>query len=134
MKFGALSAWKTPCAILLCFLFLCAGADAFQSIRYTVKKGDTLWRIAHRYNVSIRKIERINKVTATRLLAGSRIVIPLKRGTQERRDGTPGKTAGNTSSHDTYRNGKLKSVKQIAYGLHYKGAGSHRNLHRQERQ
>lgn len=46
-------------------------------ITYRIKKGDTLYDIAARYNVSIRTLKRINKISNPRMLKpGQRIKIP----------------------------------------------------------
>ena len=44
---------------------------------HQVRKGDTLARIARRYRVSVRELERLNRIPdETRLELGQRIVIP----------------------------------------------------------
>ena len=43
---------------------------------YVVKRGDTLWKIAKRYNVSVSKLRRINKLSSNCLFIGQRLSIP----------------------------------------------------------
>jgi len=47
------------------------------TIRYTVQPGDTLYRIASRYNTTIRNIQAFNNIPdPDRIYAGQRLVIP----------------------------------------------------------
>jgi hypothetical protein len=44
---------------------------------YTVKSGDSWWRIAEKNNTNLRKVLRLNKATkATKLLVGSTVCVP----------------------------------------------------------
>ncbi len=45
-------------------------------IRYRVRKGDTLIKIARRYGVSVRTLKRINKLKSSRIYVGQRLKIP----------------------------------------------------------
>ncbi|RKU16512.1 peptidase [Candidatus Poribacteria bacterium] len=54
-----------------------------EGIWYRVKAGDTLWSIAHRHNVEVRDLQRINSISSPRSLQiGTRIRI--------QQDGSPG--------------------------------------------
>lgn len=44
---------------------------------YTVKKGDSLWKIAQENNTSIDDIKRINNLTSNNLIVGQQLLIPL---------------------------------------------------------
>lgn len=46
------------------------------SIIYTVRSGDTLSTIAGRYNVSVTKLRRLNRLSSSRLQVGQRLEIP----------------------------------------------------------
>ena len=46
------------------------------TITYTVSKGDTLWNIAKRYNVSVDDIMKANNLTSTLLSLGQQLIIP----------------------------------------------------------
>lgn len=48
------------------------------AVRYTVKKGDTPYSIAQKFQVSHHDILKINGISAKRLQPGSRILIPLQ--------------------------------------------------------
>jgi len=43
---------------------------------YVVKRGDTLWEIARRYNVSVSKLRRVNKLSSNCLFIGQILTIP----------------------------------------------------------
>lgn len=43
---------------------------------YTVKKGDSLWTIANRYNTTVEKIKVLNNLTSNLLSIGQRLKIP----------------------------------------------------------
>lgn len=50
-----------------------------RSFVYTVKKGDTIWDIAERYNVDVRALMRWNKLTPrSRIFPGDTLTIILK--------------------------------------------------------
>lgn len=85
MKNSSFRIWKVPLALLLFFILLCAGTDGHAAVKYTVRKGDTLSGIAHRYNVSVRALRQLNRVKATHLRPGSGILIPEKNKTVEKR-------------------------------------------------
>lgn len=121
MRPRPLSPWKMLCAFLIGLLVICGGAEAFQGITYTVRKGDTLSGIAHRYKVSARYIGHINRVNAVRLRPGTKILIPLRKEVARKRIRTvaveTGTDSNRTSRHELYSNGQLKSVKQTSSKL-----------------
>ena len=45
-------------------------------ITYTVQPGDSLYKIAKRYNTLIESIQKLNRLKTTNLNAGQRLVIP----------------------------------------------------------
>ncbi len=68
-----------------------------KSTRYTVKKGDTIWRIAYNHGVSPDKIIKANHIKDTRdLKPGQRLIIPV----------------GITSTRKTTSKATLKSTKR----------------------
>lgn len=43
---------------------------------YTVKKGDSLWKIANKYNTTVEKLKSANKLKTNTLSVGQKLVIP----------------------------------------------------------
>jgi LysM repeat protein len=43
---------------------------------YTVRRGDTLWQIARRYDISLRALRQVNKLSSTRIRPGQRLTLP----------------------------------------------------------
>ena len=51
--------------------------DSFPNNRYyTVKKGDSLWKIAQKYNTTVQKIKTINKLINNTIYPGQKLIIP----------------------------------------------------------
>ncbi|HZH68228.1 MAG TPA: serine hydrolase [Chitinophagales bacterium] len=42
---------------------------------YTVKRGDTLYQIAQKFNLSVSRLKQLNKIVSTKILLGQRLVI-----------------------------------------------------------
>ena len=62
------------------------GSDA---TRHVVRRGDSLWNIARRYDTTTRRIQQLNGLTTTRLHIGQVLIIRSGRGQQTARaDGT----------------------------------------------
>ena len=55
---------------------LVAAAKGNLQTVYTVKKGDSLWRISNKFGVSVDAIKAANKDRGTLLVAGGKLVIP----------------------------------------------------------
>ena len=49
---------------------------AAAGTKYEVRRGDSLWTIARRNNVSVDRLKAANKLTSSRILAGQVLVIP----------------------------------------------------------
>ena len=45
---------------------------------YTVKKGDSLWKIANTYGVTVNDLVKTNNLSGTSLSVGQEILIPTK--------------------------------------------------------
>jgi peptidoglycan endopeptidase LytE len=69
---------------LICSLLIASPVEA--SVSYTIKKGDTLARIAKKYHVSAKKLERSNTVSARHLKPGTKIVIPVDNAAVKKND------------------------------------------------
>ncbi|MNC89053.1 D-gamma-glutamyl-meso-diaminopimelic acid endopeptidase CwlS precursor [compost metagenome] len=53
-----------------------ANAGAAATERHTVRRGETLWRIAQDYDTTPAAIRRANKLASSTILAGQRLLIP----------------------------------------------------------
>ena len=69
---------KTLFTLLLIFLFItaCATTPRISGVYHSVKKGETLWRIARAYNTDPDEIARANNLPDTMIEAGSALFIP----------------------------------------------------------
>jgi len=69
---------KMPKCLLaiISFILVFASSEAFAAIDYTVKKGDTLYRIAKKYDVSVKALQRENGISARKLRPGMTITVP----------------------------------------------------------
>jgi len=61
---------------IISFILVFASSEAFAAIDYTVKKGDTLYRIAKKYDVSVKALQRENGISARKLRPGMTITVP----------------------------------------------------------
>ena len=68
-------------SLLLLFIFV---STAHASIHYKIKKGDNLAKIARKYHVSLRELQRENRVSARRMRPGMKIVIPGNKATAKK--------------------------------------------------
>ncbi len=68
---------------LLVFLFIASKVQA--SIEYTVKKGDSLAGIAKKYKVSVKDLQRENKVSARHMKPGTTVIITGKKASAKKR-------------------------------------------------
>ncbi len=50
---------------------------------YIVKKGDSLWSIANKYNISVNELKSANNLTSTLLSIGQKLIIPNKVSTNQ---------------------------------------------------
>lgn len=48
-----------------------------DDVRYTVKRGDSLWIIARNYGISVDELKQANNMSSTRIFAGQVLMIPL---------------------------------------------------------
>jgi membrane-bound lytic murein transglycosylase D len=49
-----------------------------RSTRYRVGRGDTLWSIARRHNLTVASLKQANGMTSSRLRAGQTLSIPAR--------------------------------------------------------
>ena len=52
------------------------GTESYTN--YTVKKGDSLWKIANTYGVTVNDLVKTNNLSGTSLSVGQEILIPTK--------------------------------------------------------
>lgn len=56
-----------------------AGVESAVAARYTVRRGDTLWRIASRHGTSVGRLQAANEIRSTRIRPGQVLAIPAPR-------------------------------------------------------
>jgi len=66
-----------------------AGDEGKQAIRYVVKKGDSLWQVAARFNTTTQEIQAANRLKSRQLSAGQVLVLHASR---QKCDPVPKKT------------------------------------------
>jgi peptidoglycan endopeptidase LytE len=81
---GRLALLSKRIPLLISFFLLCFAVSAHASVHYTVRKGDTLSRIAKKFGVSIRAISGANEIDARRMRPGSKIVIPVHEASKKK--------------------------------------------------
>jgi len=55
------------------------GASGYRYKYYTIVRGDTLTKIAHRYNTTVDELVRINHIPdKDRIYAGDKILVPVR--------------------------------------------------------
>ena len=55
-------------------------ASAISTTFYTVKRGDSLYTIANRYNTSVSELMKLNNLTSTNLAIGQQLKVPVTSG------------------------------------------------------
>lgn len=82
---------------------IASSASAASNV-YTVQKGDSLWTIAQKYNVSFQKILTINNLKNPNLIyPNQKIILPT---------GSTGTSTNNNSAYDKIENGNNTSTEQ----------------------
>ncbi len=74
---------KASSFFLLIILFFIS-SKVHASIEYTVKKGDSLASIAKKYKVSVKDLQRENKVSARHMKPGTTVIIPGKHAAEKK--------------------------------------------------
>jgi LysM repeat protein len=73
--------------IIFCFLAFISSNQAFSSnVSYTVKSGDTLKKIAKKYNVTVDKLKSLNNLPSTKIKKGQTLVIKKNVSTKKEKD------------------------------------------------
>jgi len=55
-----------------------ASADTGSPIRYTVRRGDSLWTIARKHGLSVDALKRVNGISGSRIYAGQTLTVPSR--------------------------------------------------------
>jgi len=55
-------------------------ANASKPKAYRVRKGDSLWRVAYRHNISTKELMRINKLQSSTIKVGQKLLVPESKG------------------------------------------------------
>ncbi len=85
---------------LLVFSILIS-VNTYADITYTIKKGDSLYKIAKRFKISAQEIQKANNLHSDKLKPGTKIAIPSKDIEQSRKtvkEETPDKNKGRENS------------------------------------
>ncbi len=81
---GRMRSLSRSISLLTALFLLCLAASAHASVRYTVKKGDTLSRISKKFGVSVSAIRKANEVDTKKMRPGSKIVIPVHEASRKK--------------------------------------------------
>ncbi len=84
---------------LICLHLLSTDASAYN--QHKVKKGDTLYRIARRYGVSVEELKKVNSLHGTRIHPGDVITIPAspsKKSLAKSKKNNPNRLSKNSST------------------------------------
>ncbi|MGE7765629.1 LysM peptidoglycan-binding domain-containing protein [Peribacillus sp. NPDC096540] len=52
--------------------------DSTRPIIHTVKSGNTLWKVANQYGISVSELQKENKLTSSKIKVGQKLKIPQK--------------------------------------------------------
>ena len=100
---------------LVLFLSSCSflsGDGTAKYILYPVRKGDTLYSVSKRFDVSVEKLERVNKIKATRTLsAGQTIRVPYHGQSLKKRADDVAAGGGASTKRPEPQKASLKRVK-----------------------
>ncbi len=72
------------CALFYYLIFLpVLTLNALSSIQYTVKKGDSLYSIARKYNISVEKLKNTNNLKTDLLTPNQKLILPVALPTKD---------------------------------------------------
>lgn len=65
------------CTVLMGSVFYFGNGKAFAEDQYiTIKKGDTLYSISKKYNITIEDLKEYNQLKSNKIIAGQKLIIP----------------------------------------------------------
>ncbi|EHL77640.1 3D domain-containing protein, partial [Bacillus smithii] len=97
---------------VVCFSF--AHSSNAASTTYTVKKGDTLWKIANAYKTTVDNIKKWNHLTSNNITVGTKLIIQSS-------STATAKNTSTTSAVNSTAGKKVIVVKATAYTASCKG-------------
>lgn len=80
---------------------------AATTTTYVTQKGDSLWAISQKFNVSIDRIMQVNNMTSTLLYPGQSIIIPVNQ--------TPAPVPDRHEAPEVSRSGETRSVRLVEW-------------------
>ena len=98
--------------LLIIVLFISSTVQA--SIEYTVKKGDNLASIAKKYKVSVKDLQRENKVSARHMKPGATVIIPGKNAAAKKSGKDPAKGKGSGHAGKVIHEGNQREAEASA--------------------
>lgn len=92
---------KLPCFFVVCFfLILTYSHPSYANTTYTVKKGDSLSKIANKFRVPVDRIKQANRLDSNDLRPGEKLEIPAAKSSPARKAASAGSTASGVQSAD----------------------------------
>ncbi|MGD0883970.1 MAG: LysM peptidoglycan-binding domain-containing protein [Thermodesulfovibrionales bacterium] len=105
---------RIVCFFVISFFILISNPSGSQAdTTYTLKKGDTLYRISKTFRVSLEKIKEANNMTSDNLKPGVKITIPSKQSTAKRSarsSHTPSSGSVIEKNHDAQKDDQSQNV------------------------
>jgi peptidoglycan DL-endopeptidase LytE len=84
--------------------------QALADKTYTVKKGDSLYKISKRFKTKVEAISEANKLESNKLLAGTELIIPSKEIQKENAPEVNASPSINTQAENTKDTDKIKEI------------------------
>lgn len=68
---------RLPLLLAVLFSFTMIGTQAWGDVSYTIKKGDSLYKISKKYKIGIEEIKKANNLKTKKLTPGKELTIPI---------------------------------------------------------
>ncbi len=92
-----------------------SGGGSVGTQTYTVVLGDSLWRISHKFNITVAQLQQANRLSSTNIIPGQRLTIPT--GTPPSRGDDRPSTPSITYTNYTVRAGDTIWAIALKHGL-----------------